>query len=139
MLFTCHRGAAGAAEQSDPAPETCGRCGCVEMDDARRVCRQVLVVVAEAARLDCAALMGPTRGTPAIAAHRQTAMYLAHVVCGLSHAAIARGFDRDRTTVSHACRRVEDRRDDAVEDHRITGLELACQAAGIRERRHDAA
>ena len=37
-------------------------------------------------------------------------MYLAHIACGLSLTAVGRGFDRDRSTVAHAYKRIEDRR-----------------------------
>ena len=39
-------------------------------------------------------------------------MYLAHVTCGLSLTEVGEVFARDRTTVAHACGRVEDLRDD---------------------------
>jgi hypothetical protein len=35
-------------------------------------------------------------------------------------------FGRDRTTVSHACRVIEDSRDDIWLDCRLAALELAC-------------
>jgi len=47
---------------------------------------------------------------------RQIAMYLARVVAQISLTDIGRAFGRDRTTVAHACRIVEDRRDDAAYD-----------------------
>jgi chromosomal replication initiation ATPase DnaA len=56
-------------------------------------------------------------------------MYLAHVVGGLSMSEISRLFGRDRTTVAHACARVEDRRDDAVFDRSLDFLELGLMAA----------
>ena len=96
-------------------------------DDAERICGMVRGKVARQAGLSAADLLGPTRGAPLIARHRQTAMYLAHVVFGVSFTAIARSFQRDRTTVAHACRQVEDRRDDMAEDLRIAGLEQACR------------
>jgi chromosomal replication initiation ATPase DnaA len=57
-------------------------------------------------------------------------MYLAHVGFALSFEAIGRAFDRDRTTVSHACRVVEDSRDDARLDRRLAMLETTCAASG---------
>jgi hypothetical protein len=41
---------------------------------------------------------------------------------------ISRVFDRDRTTVSHACHVVEDGRDDIWLDCRLEALELFCRA-----------
>ena len=52
-----------------------------------------------------------TRGRAKVALARQVAMYLAHVGCGLSLTATGRLFERDRTTVAHACGVIEDRRD----------------------------
>ncbi len=60
---------------------------------------------------------------------RNVAMYLAHVVGELSLSEVSRLFGRDRTTVAHACARVEDWRDDAVFDRALDFLELGLLAA----------
>jgi hypothetical protein len=52
-------------------------------------------------------------------------MYLAHVAFEMSLAQIAALFRRDRSTVAHACHIVEDRREDALFDGWISGLEAA--------------
>ena len=49
------------------------------------------------------------RRSPKIARSRQLAMYMARELTGLSLAEIARGFDRDHTTVMHAIRSVKGR------------------------------
>ena len=54
-------------------------------------------------------------------------MYLMHVDFAVSFDAIGRIFGRDRTTVSHACRVVEDGRDDIWLDCRLAAIELACR------------
>lgn len=54
---------------------------------------------------------------------RQVAMYLLHVVYELNHTHIARIFAKDRSTVSHACKVVEDSRDDGVFDMKLIRLE----------------
>ena len=59
---------------------------------------------------------------------RQSAMYLAHVSFGLSFSEIGRAFGRDRTTAAHACRLIEDRRDDPAVDAVLGQLESACCA-----------
>ena len=64
-----------------------------------------------------------------VAFARQSAMYLAHVVLGLNYREVGALFRRDRTTVAHACRCVEDRRDDPAIDIRLGMLEGVC--AGI--------
>jgi hypothetical protein len=53
-------------------------------------------------------------------------MYLAHVTLGLSYSEIGRAFGRDRTTAAHACRLVEERRDDPAIDAMLTSLESVC-------------
>ena len=57
-------------------------------------------------------LRKPGRTAEDVARVRQIAMYLAHVMLGLSMADVGKGFGRDRTTVVHACHIVEDMRDD---------------------------
>ena len=54
---------------------------------------------------------------------RQVAMYLAHIVGQLTLMQVAYAFDRDRTTVSHACNNVEDRRDGPMFDMQLNYLE----------------
>jgi hypothetical protein len=65
-----------------------------------------------------------------VAQPRQIAMYLAHVTFGLSLAQTGRLFLRDRTTVAHACRVVEDLRDDPVMDEALRVLETALVRSG---------
>jgi chromosomal replication initiation ATPase DnaA len=75
--------------------------------------RQVIdPAVAAVFEVEVRDLDSETRGSPRAAFARQVAMYLAHVVCGLSLTEVGTLFARDRTTVSHACSVVEDRRDD---------------------------
>jgi chromosomal replication initiation ATPase DnaA len=68
-------------------------------------------------------LWSQTRGRPSAAFARQVGMYLAHVTCGLSLTEVGEVFARDRTTVAHACSRVEDERDDAGFDRALELLE----------------
>lgn len=56
------------------------------------------------------ALLGRSRGRDRDAAARQLAMYLAHILLGRSQDDVAFLFARDRTTVAHACQRLEDER-----------------------------
>ena len=53
-------------------------------------------------------------------------MYLAHVAFGLSYSTIGQSFGRDRTTAAHACRLVEERRDDPATDRVLHALEEIC-------------
>ncbi len=54
---------------------------------------------------------------------RQISMYVCHVVLQISLTDIGHSFGRDRTTVSHACNVVEDRRDDPAFDDFVASLE----------------
>lgn len=73
-------------------------------------------------------LRAPTRCRAPVAFARQVAMYLAHVVCGLSMTSVGVLYGRDRTTVAYACALVEDRRDDPDFDRSLEQLELAIAA-----------
>ena len=81
--------------------------------------------VAAVFEVEIADLRAPTRRSPRTAFARQVAMYLAHVVGGLSLTEVGALFARDRTTAAHACGIVEDRRDDPELDRRIEHLERA--------------
>ena len=94
--------------------------------DPNEIRRRVIACVAFDFGLDAAALEAPLRGSQRMAFARQIAMYLAHVGFGLSFDAVGRAFGRDRTTVAHACRVVEDGRDDIWFDCRVATLESIC-------------
>ncbi len=78
--------------------------------------KTVIIVVAAVLRLPVRDIEAATRSSPRVARGRQLAMYLAHVAAGLSLSAVGRAFGRDRTTVAHACRVVEERREDPCFD-----------------------
>lgn len=103
------------------------------------LCRLAEHLVAAAYGTDVAAMRAPTRGSARTAQARQAAMYLLRIGLGLSHSQIGAYFRRDRTTVAHACARIEDSRDDAAFDRTLDCLEAALQAwrgsAVRRERR----
>ena len=81
-------------------------------------------------------LRARTRRGARVAFARQVAMYLVHVVYGLSLTEVAEAFGRDRTTVSHACHLVEDMRDNPVFDRQLSQMELVLrEAARIEVRR----
>ena len=68
-------------------------------------------------------LWSGTRRSSHAAMARQVAMYLAHVTWGLSFTEVGHVFARDRTTVAHACRQVEDWRDEVEFDRSLDLLE----------------
>lgn len=59
---------------------------------------------------------------------RQVAMYVCHVAYSMPMGEVAQAFGRDRSTVGHACRMVEDRRDDAAYDGFVTIVERMASA-----------
>lgn len=109
-----------ASPAASSLPSTC-------VSSSERVLRFVTLCVARDFELDQGVLLVPTRGAPQAAFARQVAIYLAHVCFGLSFAAVGRLFHRDRTTVAHACRVIEDRRDDCELDRRLVALERMCR------------
>lgn len=74
------------------------------------------------------------RGQRRVAFARQLAMYLTHVGFGLTLTQVGACFERDRTTVRHACALVEDRRDQPAFDLAVSALEtgLAHFAFGLQ-------
>ncbi len=111
---------------SCPVPEA----GCAAINTPDAICRRITACVAFDFGLEAVALEAVLRGSQRVAFARQIAMYLAHVGFGLSFEVIGRAFGRDRTTVAHACRVVEDGRDDIWFDCRVATLELICRSTG---------
>lgn len=94
---------------------------------AQMKCERVAAVVAQDFAVDRATLFARTRSLPRDALARQTAMYLAHTVFAISFGKIGRIYGRDRTTVAHACRRIEEARDAGGFDERLRRLEVRCR------------
>lgn len=59
---------------------------------------------------------------------RQIAMYVCHVGLQISHDDIAGAFGRNRSTVGHACKTVEQRREDAAFDDFVSALERSVKS-----------
>lgn len=94
--------------------------------DTARVCWLLQAATAAAFDVPVAELRARSRRSAEVAFARQSAMYLAHVALGLTYDAVGAQFRRDRTTAAHACRRVEDRRDDPALDRALQTLEEVC-------------
>ncbi len=82
-------------------------------------------------------LWSGTRGVRDIAEARQVAMYLAHVCCAMSLTEVGVMFGRDRTTVAHACLKVEYRRDNPNFDRALDVLSWALPTLVHRAQLHD--
>lgn len=101
-----------------------GRCAERWGDPERAAARQMIeATVAAAFGLPIAELSAATRRRAKVAFARQVGMYVAHVVLGLSLTETGNLFERDRTTAAHACRVVEDRRDDNELDRMLDAIE----------------
>ncbi len=98
-----------------------------EQDEARaRLARTLVAYALGVPEKDMDAM---TRRNARAAFGRQVAMYLAHISFELSLSRVAMAFGRDRTTVSHACHLVEDRRDDPKFDTLLEALESILRSA----------
>jgi chromosomal replication initiation ATPase DnaA len=93
--------------------------------ESESACRFVEALVSTALGVGISAIRTAGRGSAAEANASQMAMYLAHVDLGLSLSRVGSSFGRDRTTVAHACARVEDRRDDPRFERMVACLEAA--------------
>ena len=89
------------------------------------LCRSCQSAVARIFGVTSVSLRSAKRCSSRIAFARQTAMYLANIVFGLGYAQIGAAFGRDRTTVRHACAKIEDARDAAIFDQSLAVLETA--------------
>lgn len=91
----------------------------------------VSALVASALRVNPQAIASPVRGRASAAFARQVAMYIIHTRLGLSYTAVGSAFGRDRTTAAHACRTVEERREDPTVDAVVDLLEKAVDVSPI--------
>ncbi|HAH09929.1 MAG TPA: hypothetical protein DCL48_07500 [Alphaproteobacteria bacterium] len=86
-------------------------------------CERVLGAVASLLKIPVRTLKSPGRGADVCHA-RHIAIYLTHVVFGLSLSQAATAFGLHRSTISHACHKIEDLREDAEFDRLIDNLEM---------------
>jgi chromosomal replication initiation ATPase DnaA len=86
-------------------------------------CLDLIRVVAARRRVPLTELLSTKRGVPAAAEARQLAMYLLHVLVGRPQDVVAALLGRERSTVSYACRLMEERRDDPAFEAEIAAIE----------------
>ncbi len=89
----------------------------------------IMDLVAMATGIPAAQIACRTRNHARAARARQVAMYLAYIAYGWPLARVGTAFARDRTTAGHACRLIEEMRDDAAFDARLEALETCLRAA----------
>lgn len=99
-------------------------------------CRMALALAAAAFDVSAEEIRAAGRRTAVVSLARHVAIYIAHVVFQLPMQCVAEGFGRDRTSVGHAVRRVEERRDGPEFDRLMDRLErLALFCARTSETR----
>jgi hypothetical protein len=92
---------------------------------------QIVAAARDVSAQSCGVEVGDVRASvrkPNVAFARQLAMYLCHTAANMSLREISDLFGRDRTTVSHACHAIEDRRDCPTFDKQIEFLEIEFRA-----------
>lgn len=68
-----------------------------------------------------------------VAFARQVAMYVAYVGFGMSLKRVAAAFGRDKSTIAHACRAMEDRREEPAFDRWMEALEASAAGAPVSQ------
>lgn len=96
-------------------------------------CAIALRLAARWSGIPASEVVASRRVSRRVSTARQIGIYLAHTAAGLPLAKVAKYFGRDRTTAAHACRLIEDRRDDRKFDAELADLEdllrMICGAA----------
>ena len=100
-------------------------------DRARGAAPVINALVSAAFAVRVCDLRASTRRGADVALARQIAMYLAHTAIGMSYAEVGRAFVRDRTTVAHACRLIEERRERPLLQAMLSELECALSRIGV--------
>ncbi len=98
-------------------------CAIVSPGSVRALLAQM--AVCEVMGVSLVALSAAGRGDRESAFARQTAIYLCRLVFAMTLNEIAQCFGRDRTTVAHAVRRIEEAREDAGFDATLRRLEVS--------------
>ena len=98
---------------------------------------RVLDLVCATKGVTRAEVLSRRRCSRQVVSARQLAMYLVHILLGRTYLEVGRLFGRDRTTVSHACARVEDLREDRSAFERdVTAIEAAMAVDADEEASH---
>lgn len=102
-------------------------------ENALELCECMIDIAATLFNVPSKDIRQPGRAPLPVSRIRQVAMYVAHVVLGLSMGEVGRGFGRDRKTVQHACHMIENMRDDADFDQ-VVGRTERIAAIALRNR-----
>lgn len=114
----------GATSLGDTSED--GTSGCVLLNEEgwNAACAAAAqAIAAHAYDMTLDQMLAKNRCRAWIAEGRQVAMYLTHVIGQVPLSDTGPHFGRDRTTVAHACARIEDRRDEDYFDNGLMRLE----------------
>jgi chromosomal replication initiation ATPase DnaA len=106
--------------------------GGTRREEVIEICEAMHDVLAACFSVSGRELRAQGRARAEICRVRQIGMYVAHVIAGLSMFEVGCGFQRDRSTVAHACHLVEDLRDDPDFERVILMIERIAEAAFAR-------
>jgi chromosomal replication initiation ATPase DnaA len=115
----------------DMAPRIVPRGG-PRREEVMEICEAMQDVLAACFSVSGRELRAQGRCRAEICRVRQIGMYVAHVIAGLTMLEVGIGFQRDRSTVAHACHLVEDLRDDPEFERVILMIERIAEAAFVR-------
>lgn len=98
-------------------------------EPALALCEGVIDIAAALFTVSSRELRRRGRSGLGVARVRHIAMYTAHTTLGVSMKDVGTAFGRDRSTVAHACKLVEDLRDDKEFDRLLAITETVVTAA----------
>ena len=104
-----------------------GSLACLNSARKRLLAKFVNQMVASTFGFTADHLLRSERGDAKAARARQVSIYLMHTCLSFSLTEIAKLYSKDRTTIGHACRVIEDKRDTPAFDDRIIELEQTIQ------------
>jgi chromosomal replication initiation ATPase DnaA len=106
--------------------------GGTRREEVMEICEAMQDVLAACFSVPGRELRAQGRARAEICRVRQIGMYVAHVIAGLSMLEVGLGFQRDRSTVAHACHLIEDLRDDPDFERVILMIERIAEAVFAR-------
>jgi chromosomal replication initiation ATPase DnaA len=109
--------------------------GSTRTEEVIEICERVQDIISACFAISGRDLRDAGRSRAEVSRARQIGMYLAHVTIGLQMQEVGDGFQRDRTTVAHACHLIEDLRDDPDFEQVLTMIERIIEAAFAPVRR----
>ena len=82
-----------------------------------------IALVAHALNIEQKKILVPKRSQKNITLARQITSYLMHVACQINISKTARLLKKDRATITHACHKIENQRDNPIFNYMIDHLE----------------